>query len=118
MTTMDAIALKALRESIAHWERNVAAEMPEDVSVSGEDCALCNAFVFANRGDSSDCEGCPVMEWMGQADCQGTPYYRAREAFFAWRTNTTPATRDAWRVAAQEMLDFLKELLPEEAANG
>ena len=26
MTNMDAIALKALRESIAHWERNVAAE--------------------------------------------------------------------------------------------
>ena len=112
MTTMDAIALKALRESIAHWEQNLAAETPWDVSVSGEDCALCNVFV------GGGCHGCPVMERTGQRGCNGTPYYRAQDAFFAWRKDPTLAARDAWRVAAQAMLDFLRSLLPTEAAHG
>ena len=102
------------RDSIAHWERNVAAETPEEASVRGADCALCR--VFANKNCVSCCEGCPIAQNTGGnfCFCFNTPYYPARDALDAWRDNPTDATRDAWRAAAQAMLDFLKELLPVE----
>lgn len=112
MTNMDAIALKALRESIAHWERNVAAETPEDVRLGAENCACC-AAVYDNI--ESDCIGCPIHEKTGKSYCVGTPYEKADVAFFSWLHKNTDATRDAWRVAAQAELDFLRSLLPVES---
>ena len=112
MTNMDAIALKALRESIAHWERNVAAETPEDVRLGAENCACCAAF-YDNI--ESDCIGCPVNEATGEEWCIGTPYDAAALALKQWDRLRTDATRDAWRVAAQAMLDFLRSLLPVES---
>lgn len=38
-------AARALEESIAHWERNVAAERPEDASVEAYDCASCHSQI-------------------------------------------------------------------------
>ena len=112
MTNMDAIALKALRESIAHWERNVAAETPEEAAIGPDDCACCNQFRSIHGGN---CAGCPISEATGDGWCIGTPYDAAALALEQWDRLRTDATRDAWRVAAQAMLDFLRSLLPVES---
>ena len=115
MTNMDAIALKALRESIAHWERNVAAETPEDVRLGAENCACCVQFLFI---PNVACTRCPISKKTGASFCWGTPNAAATRAFRQWDQHRTAATRDAWRSAAQAMLDFLRSLLPTEAAHG
>lgn len=106
--TMSAKTLAALKASIRHWEENVAAETPDDVSVSASDCALCVLFF-----DFYNCAGCPVSAATGKHGCRDSPYEtRVSEAFANWNYGMTP--RDEWRAAAQAELDFLRSLLPED----
>lgn len=97
-------ALKALKESIKHWEENVAAEKPNDASIRWLDCALCRNF-FVN----GDCFGCPINDITGRS-CGGTPYFDAEAALFLWRKGDGDVA--LWRTAAQAELDFLKSLRP------
>src|SRR5690242_9276755 len=105
---MDEKTLTALKESIAHWERNVAAETPAEASTLSDDCALCDLFCpFGLR-----CNGCPVREKTGMNQCRDTPFYDAHEAHLSWQH--ADGTRENWQLAAQRELDFLKSLLPTE----
>lgn len=107
-TVMDARTLQALEESIRHWEANVAAERPNEASVWGGDCALCQVFA------EDDCRGCPVFQNQAEKDCFGTPYYDAHDAFHAWCGK--PKSKEAkarWRESAQAELDFLISLHPD-----
>lgn len=109
---MDAKTLTALQESIAHWERNVAAKQVDDVSIQSDDCALCAMFA-KGRPRPEVCGGCPVTWVNGQKECEGTPYYDARFAYYSWDGGAS--TRKAFRKAAQAEVDFLKSLLPQDA---
>lgn len=101
---MDKRTTDALELSIAHWERNVTAEMPDDASVGAKRCALCIAL-------RPTCAGCPVKDETGQTDCEGSPYEEAFEHFIVWMDHDSSACHlAAWRVAAQRELDFLKGL--------
>lgn len=107
--TLPAETLTALKESIAHWERNVAAERSEDASAGVDDCALCGLF-FLRR-----CAGCPIAENTGSTFCNGTPYQEAEKAFERWYASpTSPEAKAEFVRAATAMLDFLKSLLPED----
>lgn len=104
MTAKQKRDTKLLKESIAHWTR-----MRTDHTISetpfGTDCPLCSRYCKSSYGK---CEGCPVEEATGQANCAGTPWRVASNAWFhALRRNDS-----AWRKAAQAEIDFLRSLLP------
>mgnify|MGYP003641138715 CR=1 FL=1 len=109
---------KALLESIKHWEENVAASSPITVNTRADACALCVKY----RAESSVewCGGCPVFADTGQKNCRATPYTGAMIAKDnwdravrnrKWDTEQLTETREAWRIAAQKELDYLKSLL-------
>lgn len=117
---MTPAALKALKESIAHWERLVKTR-PANVTQDepyAEHCALCKWFFVSPRR----CKGCPVSEKTGQTHCIGTPYYEAERAWRWLAENPVEPSAAAsckeklqlnrWRKAARAELRFLKSLLP------
>ena len=112
---MDDRTLTALKESIAHWERNVAADTLEDVRLGPGYCSLCGIFKR-----SFFCLGCPVSNETHLHNCLGTPYASVADAYILWRDAINcgdecgNSYRDAWRLAAQRELDFLRSLLPPE----
>lgn len=95
---MNAKTLKALNESIRHWERMRKNPHGED-RPHGEDCALCDLFFH------KACSACPVRIATGQLYCYGTPYYQASAA---WRDRLMITFKE---YAGQE-IDFLKSLRP------
>lgn len=101
MTPETAAALEA---SIAHWEANAVAETPEDASVDGRDCALCELF-YDER-----CVGCPVRAETGEIECYLTPFYEAATAKRIWGYSPSDNTRDAFHAAARAEVEFLKGL--------
>lgn len=106
--------LKALKESIAHWEKNAAAESPDQVSIDTQNPALCQKFLGSNI--YTYCRKCPVYRVTGCIHCRYTPLYAARIAYWVWRMWPNDAGRKArWQKAAQAEVDFLKSLLPEDA---
>jgi len=89
---MDAKTLEALKGSIAKWETVRETLKQEGVT----DCPLCQ--LFYNNG----CKGCPVSKKTRQINCCGTPF----KEFY----------KDPSVARAQAELDFLKSLLPKDAA--
>jgi hypothetical protein len=120
---MDVETKNALEESIAHWERNVKAETPEEAGTRAEDCALCQLF-YDGDDFSQPCEGCPVKNKTGIKNCGNTPYYSALEKLVWWTTeyesnfSTSNNYKIMWCEAAQAELDFLKSLRPVGDENG
>ena len=97
---------KALLESIKHWQRNVSAPVHQ-ISISGRDCALCNAF---RTYDEGDCEGCPVERKAGKTLCDGSPYQKVDTALERFMDCRKPADETALRAAILQELQFLKDL--------
>lgn len=90
---MDEQTITALKGSIAKWEAIVDGTGEDD---GPENCPLCQLF----HGKPNYCKGCPVQERTGMHSCMDTPYERY-------------ATDSETDETAQEELDFLKSLLPE-----
>jgi hypothetical protein len=57
---MNAETLKALKASIAHWQRFAAGKQREGESIFSDDCELCDLFFQSSR--LWKCQGCPVAE--------------------------------------------------------
>lgn len=115
---MDAKTLQALKDSIAHWKDNLAAETPGDVNISRKDCALCDLFWGLG------CRGCPVPEKTGSKRCKQSPYYDAVYDFMDWDYQpyfySVPAEasinfRNHFRNSCRAEIAFLESLLPEGA---
>jgi hypothetical protein len=105
---MDARTREALEASIKHWQDNLAADSPADVSVQEGDCALCRAFIDLG------CRGCPVFRKTERKFCKGSPYVDACKALKEWKSGDFG--RRVFTIAAQAELDFLRSLLPSEEA--
>jgi hypothetical protein len=103
---MDERTLKALKDSIRHWEENVAATDMDGISTDAEDCALCREFNTGIR-HGKECRGCPVYKKTGNRFCSETPYSRVHTA--KEKENFQEA-----HDASVNMLSFLKGLLPED----
>lgn len=95
---------EALEASILHWQKNVAAERPEDVRMGPASCALCSLFF------DQCCKGCPVVQYTDYYGCENTPYEQADEAFDLWYVTYSNADRDVFRKYAQAEVDFLISL--------
>lgn len=112
---MNPATLKALKQSIAHWERmrmmkweERGCSFPRDVPDS-EHCALCRRFLNATERKSCTrvTEDCPVAQKSGKVGCQCTPFSTANSLF--WLPGEA-----AWRKGAKAEIDFLKSLLPKQ----
>jgi hypothetical protein len=88
--------LKALRESIAHWDRLAAGKERKGEKPNSQHCALCALF------HSDGCDGCPVRKRTGVPYCIKTPF---RNAFLTFNTVL-------FQSHALKELEFLKSLLP------
>jgi hypothetical protein len=107
---MDARTLEALRGSIAKWEAIVAGT-GEDKGVLN--CPLCQLFV---SGEEILCKGCPVSDATGEIYCNDTPYSDWSELAEDLAYDEHGHLSDKGRRLAQAELDFLKSLLPKDAA--
>ena len=97
-------ALTALKESIAHWERNATGKFD---GMGPEHCNLCQLFI----GDR--CEGCPVFESTERPFCIDTPYEALDVLFDEIEFSIGSETSPDFKALAQDELAFLKSLLPE-----
>ena len=94
---MNKKTLKALRGSIKKWEGIVKGEVQDE---GAKNCPLCVEFY------RPDCAGCPVQEETGQEDCADTPYSK-------WCDTDYRVKNANSKELAQQMLNFLVDLLPE-----
>lgn len=101
--------LKALNESIEHWEimakggiHNKEGHKPFDTY-----CSLCKLFNSKEHNLKNYCNGCPVFERTGHKLCIGSPY---RHASYAWEDKLDIRFKEL----AKEEVEFLRSLLPKE----
>ena len=102
---MDKRTKKALRDSIAHWEKVVAD--PIYTRIGRLKCALCIEF----RDNEPSCNGCPIAEDSGPY-CSSNYYYL--EAVIA---RSSSRIMDLQKAARGEVR-YLESLLPEEDSDG
>ena len=108
---MDKKTLKALKESIAKWEKNTQAKTPTDFLIGADKCPLCKLFL------SNACYGCPIANKMCEPFCLRTPYRTVEDHFLDWKDQFMSG-EDCTRskhiaiVAAKREVKFLKSLLP------
>ena len=100
---MPARTLKALKGSIAKWEKIVKGDM---VDLGTDNCPLCDLFWSPDL----KCLGCPVSAKVGVGGCVGSPYMPWLQ-LFPWGESKRVKTKKQ-REAAREELAFLKSLLP------
>lgn len=109
---MDARTLEALKASIAKWERNAEAKIPENYLLGTKTCSLCQLFNnWKEQGADLKCDGCPVKD-AGFRYCEGSPYDAAVKAYWDWDDDHDDAQRTTVRAAAIAEVAFLKSLLP------
>ena len=109
---MDIKVKEALEGSIRHWEENLENAkrgMLERVSLSANDCSLCELFFQV------DCRGCPVSNETLKKKCGGTPYYAVENALKAMRFETLETIKKndliiTLHYKMQAEMDFLKGL--------
>lgn len=101
---MNAKTLKALRESIAHWDRLRKGKQRSDEDLDSDSCPLCRLFAHDKPKDIC-CKACPVFARTGRRYCEGTPYWKAAITF-SGRSGT------AFKRAATQEYKFLISLLP------
>ena len=124
MGEMNPDTLKALKESIAHWARNLEAPF-EEVHIRSSSCALCLRFNSSTTFPcvASDGERCPVMLETGRQGCSGTPWLEACYALEVWETeirrknnvlsvSVLDSKETKFREKAEKMYSFLSGLLP------
>lgn len=101
---MNTTTLKALQDSIAHWTRLYTGKPRPNEDTSGRSCALCEKFATL-----PGCGQCPVKIKTGHSSCRGSPYIAAVRAKNSYGLNSKQ-----FKEAALVMLEFLRDLLPEE----
>lgn len=98
-------ALRALKASIARWEK--AAGGNNDDSPSSLTWPLCR--LFAHKA----CDNCPVKQHTGQPYCRDTPLPPTVDS---WRSKH-PGPNEQYLADAQKELEFLESLLPKPTNN-
>lgn len=105
---MDEETLAALRGSIKKWEDIVASRA---IDKGKGNCPLCLMFF------SDYCRGCPVEAKTNRDCCSGTPYTHWLDVEPEWYNDDgTYIHTEESLAAAKAELDFLRSLLPQEAA--
>lgn len=96
--------LKALLDSVAHWDRLASGTRSRLESIGTKDCALCNRFF---HGPEGLCDKCPVKLATGEILCQNTPFRRASENCAKYGISSSQFMN-----SAKLQYNFLVSLLP------
>lgn len=102
---MTPTTLKALKLSIAHWDRLATGKRRKGETVGRTWCSLCSLFNPPRVSFCSDCVGCPVMDATKAHYCNNSPYVDAL-------AHSLKLNSVAFKNAAKLELAFLKSLLP------
>jgi hypothetical protein len=99
-------AIRALKESIAHWERLRDGTQSRGEDAYGVDCACCQEFMFPDERYS--CRECPLYLSLGE-ECSrpGQPWPLAAGEFHA----ALYGIEDVGTAARQRMIDALETAL-------
>lgn len=111
---MKPATLKALQESIRHWERIVDGTEAEN---GGENCPLCHRFETRDCAHPKTGEECPVLLASGNIQCRDTPFSdwrRACEERIPYAQWPYFVSDDETVMCAVLELEFLRSLLPAE----
>ena len=117
---MDTKTKKALKKSIAHWQRLEACTSMRDIGKEGIhclSCALCAMYYRAAWGDYgyppdiSDCTGCPVAEKTGRSYCKGSPYTKVLPYWFDVESSKSKFNKSKWTALARAERKFLESLI-------
>ena len=96
-----------LRESIEKWVHIVCST---GVDEGTKNCALCREYYDEGPNISdSGCKGCPILEYIGEGECERTPYWdwvKANSEMTMPYENVNDETMDA----AKKELKFLEDL--------
>jgi hypothetical protein len=107
---MNSKTLKALKESIAHYDRMIAGNVE---SIQANACALCQRFLAGKCSTGN--ERCPVRKAHGKGDCRSSPWWNLNLHCRAWHDKegrpTAPHCHDCITFLKDER-KFLKSLLP------
>jgi hypothetical protein len=98
---------EALEISIATWEKKRDGTDPRDIVIGVNECALCKEFF---RRTEDYCSGCPIRKKTDRILCNGSPYSIAEHFLRRWKRYSDDDSRQNWVMAAQEMIDFMKDL--------
>jgi hypothetical protein len=114
---MNKKTLKALKDSIQHWEDLAAGYGGSMNRPNSSSCALCQLFYGSRyEEDREDCQGCPVSKKTGRPFCEGTPYERVGKMWQSGQIshidNFAYLRTEDFRTAAREMVKFLWSLMP------
>jgi hypothetical protein len=105
---MDAIALKKLKKSTAHWKRLATKKTKEGESIGISHCACCLKFYHDEKGY---CFSCPIKQATGKAYCQDTPWDEIKKLMDSINMDNFIKTEEFIKLAKKE-LKFLQSLLP------
>ena len=76
---------EALWQSAWHWLENWEAAVDgrlNDVHIWGETCPCCKLWMdLSPFADISTCYGCPIQQFTGAHNCNGTPWARVNYQF-------------------------------------
>lgn len=109
---------EALEKAIAHWVDNVDRAKNGVLNrnhISGEYCALCDAYYDDESANGYECDKCPLyIAGYGCQDKEDSPYVLVAEALRTFSTSedmfTSDANREKLVEACENMLTKLKEL--------
>jgi len=114
---MNAETLKALNESIEHWERLANGTSKDGEGIGGNHCALCDMFVQNAPSHDKLCDGCPVSE-AGYHGCGNSPWSDVNNhvirLFDDGLEMETIKQGNFFKDLASKQLAFLKSLLPKD----
>jgi hypothetical protein len=118
---MNPETLKALQESIVHWEENLNKVKRGDklllLDIHGEKCALCVRFSRGVHSNTFSCglqhpdhstEYCPITLATGESACQNTPWEKISEEI----RNGCGDIKKIILPLVKKQLTFLKSILP------
>ena len=100
--------IKALKESIKHWEVLSVSDYPDFPNADG--CACC-LLTRENEYREHCCSNCPIYELNNDYEhCEGTPFYGAAGS---WESPITGSKVQLFlfRKYAKKEITFLKEVL-------
>jgi len=113
--------IRVLKESIIHWEDNVAITELSEVKLGPDNCACCNEWFSSYEGindRSKSCTGCPISEYTGRSHCIETPYSEYYfDDLYQYLFNNYEEDKallkpfNVYIEQFQEEVDFLKEVL-------
>ena len=94
--------MKALEDSIKHWERLASGKRRPGERHMCSSCALCKKFL-----SPLDCGNCPVKKRTGEDGCKGSPWDECDRAHAA---TLGDYNSPQFKTAAKKMLKFLRSL--------